>query len=120
MHHINPYRRAFKIVVSLVMLLQQQSSLSLVQKRAIAFTAKEAVAAQVQEIDQSLGRLCGAYVQAKLDVLSERLGLLAGVEELFELERQRMEVEKKELHVLRAQLALTQQGFAAEGSAAPL
>lgn len=72
------------------------------------------MAAKVQDIDNTMGLLCGAYLQAKLGVLTERLQLLEGVEGLFELERQRMEVEKKELHVLRAQLALTQQSFSAE------
>ena len=94
--------------------------MSAVQKRAVAVAAQEAVDAKVQEIDQTMGLLCGTYVQAKLEVLQERLRLLEGVEGLFELERQRMEVEKKELHVLRAQLALTQQSFSAEGAAVTL
>lgn len=95
-----------------------QATIPAGHKRAMFVSAQEVVAAKVRDIDSTMGLLCGAYLQTKLGVLQERLQLLEGVEGLFELERQRMEVEKKELHVLRAQLALTQQSFSTD--AAPL
>ncbi len=84
--------------------------------------AADALRGRLTAVSEGLSVLSAAYLQVKLSVLEDKAALLRGVEGLFDLERERLAAEKRDLQILRAQLALVQQSFAPEAAAvgAPL
>lgn len=66
-----------------------------------------------------LDSLASEYVKTKLRVLDEKVALLQGVDAVFQVERSRLETDKRELQVLRAQLALVQQTLLPADPTAP-
>ncbi len=80
--------------------------------------AADALRARLKETSETMTALSSTYLQVKLAVLEDKTALLNKVEGLFDLERERLSAEKKDLQILRAQLALVQQSFAPDVAAA--
>jgi len=78
---------------------------------AAASVTREVVSAELQRSQRVLDSLASEFVKTKLLVLEERVALLQGVDTVFEVERARVEADKRELQILRAQLALLQQSL---------
>jgi hypothetical protein len=72
---------------------------------AVLFTLREGVARQQLKAGRDSHLLCAQYLQTKLDVLAEKMRLLEQVVEALGVERDRLEAERMDLQVLRAQLA---------------
>mmetsp|Transcript_17048 Transcript_17048/g.28600 ORF Transcript_17048/g.28600 Transcript_17048/m.28600 type:complete len:843 (-) Transcript_17048:77-2605(-) len=73
------------------------------------YVLQDEVSKRLHSIDESLVGLSQAYLQTKLKILTEKVTLLERVEESVENEGLRLEAEKKDLQILRAQLSLAQQ-----------
>ena len=78
-------------------------------KNAVNFALRDASEKQERRSAETLAQLSAEYLRTKLEVLGEKVALLQRVEGMFDQERDRLEIEKKDLQVLRAQLALAQQ-----------
>ena len=78
---------------------------------AISCVVHEAADRQLRQHSESLSALSGAYLRTKLELLEEKILLLQDVDALCEVERSRLAADKRELQVLRAQLALAQQSL---------
>ena len=76
---------------------------------AAAAVLQDAVNTQQQKTAEFMSQLASAYLQTKLQVLQEKVALLQNVDVLFDQERCRLDVEKKDVQIQKAQLALFQQ-----------
>ena len=81
------------------------------QKSAVAAVLADAAARHKLKSEQTMAQLAAEYTRTKLAVLDEKVALLRGVEGMFDAERGRLDAEKRDLQILRAQLALAQQSF---------